>query len=242
MNNSQDPTDPVEPSLQRYKRQIRYAPLGVQGQRKITAANVVIIGCGALGSVQASTLVRAGIGKVRIIDRDFLELANLQRQVLFTEQDVEDQIPKAIAAKRHLELANSDITIEAVVEDLNYSNIKQHCEDATVILDGTDNFETRFLINDFSIANNIPWIYGGCIGCDGQTMTILPGDTPCLHCLMQQGPPPPGTTATCDTAGILAPIINVIASIQCNEALKIMSGNVQQGIEAIQQFCDIGHV
>ena len=212
----------------RYIRQSGFAPLGDQGQRKIGASTIVICGCGALGSVLANTLARAGVGKLRIIDRDYLEWNNLQRQVLYTEKDVAAGIPKAVAAKVHLEEINSDIGIEAVVSHISADNVIELVQDADCIVDGTDNFETRFLINDAAVQLNIPWIYGGCIGSEGQTMTIIPQQTPCLHCLMQAGPPPPGTTPTCDSAGILGSVINVIASIQALEALKIVSGNAHQ--------------
>jgi len=213
---------------QRYQRQINYPPFGLAGQQRLARATVVIVGCGALGSVQADTLVRAGVGRVRIIDRDYLELNNLQRQSLYTERDVQDQIPKAIAAQRHLQQVNSTVEIEAVVSDFNFDNARRYSEGASLMLDGTDNFETRFLINDLAVEQRIPWVYGGCLGSDGQSMTIVPGQTPCLHCLMREGPPTPGTSATCDTAGILAPIIQVIAAWQCSEALKILSGNIEQ--------------
>jgi molybdopterin/thiamine biosynthesis adenylyltransferase len=212
----------------RYIRQSGFAPLGEEGQRKICNSTIVVCGCGALGSVLANTLARAGVGKLRIIDRDYLEWNNLQRQVLYTEKDVTAGIPKAVAAKAHLEEINSDIEIEAVVCHISADNVIELVQDADCIVDGTDNFETRFLINDAAIKLNIPWIYGGCIGSEGQTMTIIPEQTPCLHCLMQAGPPPPGTTPTCDSAGILGSVINVIASIQALEALKIVSGNANQ--------------
>lgn len=211
--------------LTRYERQMKYPPLGEEGQRKLCAARVLLCGCGALGSVLANTLVRAGVGFLRIADRDFLELNNLQRQVLFDEADVANCLPKSIAAADKLRQINSTVEIEAHVTDVGHTNIAKLCENIDLILDGTDNFETRFLINDAAIKFGIPWVYGGCLGDDGQTMTILPGQTPCLHCLMIDGPPLPGTTPTCDTAGILSPIINVIASLQANEALKILSGN-----------------
>ena len=210
--------------LTRYVRQMRYPPFGEQGQQHLSEAKVLICGCGALGSVLANTLVRAGVGKVRIVDRDFLELNNLQRQVLYDEADVAAQIPKAIAAKNRLEKINSQVEIEAIVADIDHSNILSLAKDVDLLVDGLDNFDTRFLINDAAVKLNKPWVYGGCIGAEGQTMTILPGETACLRCLMADAPPP-GTTPTCDTAGILAPIINVVASYQALEAMKILSGN-----------------
>ncbi|MFV1965112.1 MAG: ThiF family adenylyltransferase [Pirellulaceae bacterium] len=216
--------DGKDPLLGRYIRQMRYPPIGEEGQRKLLASRVLICGCGALGSVLANTLGRAGVGHVRIVDRDFLELNNLQRQVLYDEADVEAGIPKAVAAKAKLERINSQLDIEAHVTDVDHTNIESLLDGVDMILDGTDNFETRFLLNDASIRFNLPWVYGGCIGAEGQTMTIVPGETPCLRCLMQDAPPP-GTTPTCDTAGIIGPIVNVIASMEACEAIKILSGN-----------------
>lgn len=210
--------------LDRYARQMRYAPLGEEGQRRLLASRALICGCGALGSVIANTLARSGVGKLRIVDRDFLELNNLQRQVLYDEADVAAGLPKAIAAAEKLRRINSGIEIEPIVADVEAGNILSLCDGCDIILDGTDNFETRFLLNEAAIKLQIPWIYGGCIGAEGQSLTVLPGQPPCFRCVMNE-PPPPGTTPTCDTAGILAPIVNVTASIQCSEAIKILSGN-----------------
>jgi adenylyltransferase/sulfurtransferase len=183
-----------------------------------------LCGCGALGTVLANTLARAGVGHLRIADRDFLELNNLQRQVLFDEEDVAAGLPKAIAAANKLRRINSAITIEPVVTDVDHTNIAALCRGVDLILDGTDNFETRFLINDIAHKLHLPWVYGGCLGAEGQTLTILPGETPCLRCLVPE-PPAAGESPTCDTAGILGSIINVIASIQACEAIKILSGH-----------------
>jgi molybdopterin-synthase adenylyltransferase len=212
------------PNLDRYVRQMRYPPLGEAGQAKLQASRVLICGCGALGSVLANTLGRAGVGHLRIVDRDFLELNNLQRQVLYDEEDVAAGIPKAIAASAKLRKINSQIEIEPLVTDVDHTNIERLLDGVDMIVDGTDNFETRFLLNDAAVKFNIPWVYGGCIGAEGQAMTIIPGDTPCLRCLMPESPPP-GTTPTCDTAGILGPIINIVASLEACEAIKILSGN-----------------
>ncbi|HEY4232913.1 MAG TPA: ThiF family adenylyltransferase [Lacipirellulaceae bacterium] len=209
----------------RYDRQTRFAPLGDEGQRRLAAGRALVCGCGALGSVIASTLVRAGVGFVRIVDRDFVELNNLQRQFLYDEPDVASALPKAVAAANKLRLVNSAVTIEPIVADVTHANIDALAADVDVIVDGTDNFATRFLINDFAVKYRKPWIYGGSIGAEGQSMTIIPGQSACLACLLPE-PPPPGTTPTCDTAGILAPIVGVIASIEACEALKILSGNV----------------
>jgi len=205
---------------------MRYAPIGEKGQRLLSKAGALVCGCGALGSVIANTLARSGVGMLRIVDRDFVEINNLQRQVLFDEDDANGPFPKAIAAAEKLRKVNSQIAIEPLVVDVNYANVRQLTDGIDIILDGTDNFETRMLLNDVALDRRIPWIYGGCLGAEGQTMTILPGETACLRCLMHDAPPP-GSTPTCDTAGILAPIVNIIASLQANEALKILSGNRQ---------------
>jgi adenylyltransferase/sulfurtransferase len=209
--------------MDRYIRQMRFPPLGEEGQRRLASARAMVCGCGALGSVIANTLVRSGVGAVRIVDRDFVELSNLARQSLFDESDAAAGLPKAVAAAEKLRGINSSVEIEPVVADVNHANIEQLCEGVNVILDGTDNFETRFLLNDAAVKLRLPWIYGGCVGAEGQTMTILPGETPCLRCLMESCPPP-GSTPTCDTAGILGPIVGVIASIEALEAIKILSG------------------
>ena len=214
----------VTKNLDRYIRQMRFAPLGESGQEKLGAARVLLCGCGALGTVLANTLVRSGVGFLRIVDRDFLELNNLQRQVLYDEKSVADGLPKAITAANKLREINSSIEIEPIVADIDHTNILKLSTDVDMILDGTDNFETRYLINDAAVKQNIPWVYGGCIGAEGQTMTIIPRETGCLRCLMPEAPPA-GSTPTCDSAGILSPIINVIASLQAIEAMKILSGN-----------------
>src|SRR5262245_58353660 len=210
--------------LERYARQMRYAPLGEEGQRRLLASRAVVCGCGALGSVLASTLARAGVGKLRIVDRDFLELNNLQRQILFDEADVAAALPKAVAAAEKLRQINSSIEIEPIVADIDPGNVLSLCAGCDVIVDGTDNFETRFLLNEAALKLGIPWVYGGSIGAEGQTMTILPGQPPCFRCVMNE-PPPPGTSPTCDTAGILGPIVNVVASIQACEAIKFLAGH-----------------
>ena len=215
---------PAPANLDRYIRQMRYPPLGEEGQRRLSRSRALVCGCGALGSMLANTLVRSGVGAVRIVDRDFVETSNLQRQVLFDEDDVAAQLPKAIAAAERLRRINSAVEIEPIVADVDHHNVEKLCEGVDVIVDGTDNFEIRFLLNDVSVKHNLPWVYGGCIGAEGQTMTVLPGETACLRCLMQECPPP-GTTPTCDTAGILAPIVGLIASIEAVEAIKILSGN-----------------
>ena len=225
MNSPKDSNETPEQAASRYSRQVRFPHIGEAGQEKLAQSSALIVGCGALGSVIANTLARAGVGHLRIVDRDFLEKSNLQRQVLFDESDVESGLPKAIAAANRLRFINSEIEIEPIVADVDASNIESLVAGVDIILDGSDNFEIRFLINDVAVKHSIPWIYGGCLGADGQTMTILPGETACLNCLMLDGPPLPGTTPTCDSFGILAPIINVIASFECSEAIKILTGN-----------------
>lgn len=213
-----------DPSLERYSRQMRFPGVGVEGQRRLRDSRVSLCGCGALGTVLANALVRAGVGFLRVIDRDFIETHNLQRQILFDESDVTSNLPKAEAAARKLRLINSQVTIEPVVADIDRTNILDLVKDADLILDGTDNFEVRYLINDAAVKFGKPWVYGGCIGSHGQTMTILPGDTPCLRCVIPAGPAP-GEGATCETAGVLGPTVNIIASYQATEAMKILTGH-----------------
>ncbi len=213
-----------QPNLERYVRQMRFAPLGEEGQRRLAAARVLVCGCGALGSMIAALLARAGVGKLRIVDRDFLELNNLQRQMLYDEADVAAGLPKAIAAANQLKKVNSAIEIEPVVADVTAANVLTLCDGIDLVLDGTDNFETRFLVNEAALKLGLPWVYGGAIGASGQSLTILPGETPCLRCVIPEAPPP-GTMPTCDTAGVLGPVIGVVASIQACEAIKIASGN-----------------
>lgn len=209
----------------RYSRQARFAGVGAEGQRRIEGGRAVVCGCGALGTVSANGLARAGVGFIRIVDRDFIELNNLQRQSLFCERDIADNLPKAEAAARALRGINSSIQVEGVVADLDHTNIASLCGDVDLILDGTDNFEARFLINDFASKVGKPWIFAGCIGSEAQSMTIVPGRTPCLRCLMRT-PPGAADSPTCETAGILGPASSIIANFQVAEALKILSGNV----------------
>ncbi|PZE21534.1 thiazole biosynthesis adenylyltransferase ThiF [Paenibacillus xerothermodurans] len=207
----------------RYSRQILFAPIGVAGQAKLTEARVAIVGMGALGTVLANHMVRAGVGFVRLIDRDFVEASNLQRQMLYDEADASASEPKAIAAAKRLKKANSLVTLEPVVSDLNPTNAEELLSDVQLILDGTDNFSVRFLINDVSLKHGIPWIYGGAVSSRGVSMTVVPGATPCLRCLFGQAPAQ-GTTETCDTAGVIGPIIHTVASHQATEAFKLLVG------------------
>jgi molybdopterin-synthase adenylyltransferase len=208
---------------ERYGRQVRFPGIGAAGQRKLLDSKVTLVGCGALGTVLANALVRAGVGYLRLIDRDFIETNNLQRQILFDEQDVAANLPKAEAAARKLRVVNSGVTVEPVVTDVDRTNILELVRDADVILDGSDNFEVRYVINDAAVKLGKPWVYGGCIGGHGQTMTILPGETPCLRCVFEAAPAP-GEAGTCETAGVLGPIVNIIASYQATEAFKILTG------------------
>ena len=210
--------------LSRYHRQYLFKRIGEAGQRRLAASRVAVIGCGALGTVIVNTLGRAGVGFIRIVDRDYLELNNLQRQVLFDEEDLRENLPKAVAAGRKLKKINSAIQFEPVVSDVNFTNVERLIHDVDLVLDGTDNFETRFLINDACVKLKKPWIYGACIGSHGLTMTIVPGETACLRCVFESAPPPE-LTPTCDTAGIIAPASMVIGSLECTEALKFLTGN-----------------
>jgi adenylyltransferase/sulfurtransferase len=212
----------------RYSRQILFEPIGKEGQERLARAKTALIGCGGLGTVLADILVRAGVGLVRIVDRDFVEESNLQRQVLFDCEDVANNLPKAEAARRKLGRINPYSIVEGVVRDVDAASITGVVEDVDVILDGTDNFETRYLINDAAVCLGKPWVYGAVVGSYGMTTTIVPGTTPCLQCLYESSPPP-GTTPTCDTAGILSSIVHVIASVQAAEAMKILCGVTEIG-------------
>lgn len=209
---------------ERFSRQIRFTPWGEAGQENLAAATAVIVGCGALGTVQASLLARAGLGTIRLIDRDYVEESNLQRQLLYTEADACQGLPKAEAARRHLLEANSGIRVETQVSDLNPENADDLLAGAGVILDGTDNFETRLLINDYSVREGIPWIYGAAVAGYGIAMPVIPGDSACFRCIYPV--PPAGAQPTCETAGVLGPVTSVIGSIQAMEAMKILGGKL----------------
>ena len=206
----------------RYSRQMLFRGVGAEGQRRLAASRVAIIGCGATGSVLASLLARAGVGTLRIIDRDYVEPSNLQRQSLFDEADAADSIPKAIAAAKKIPAFNSQIVVEPHVADLTPSTITALLENAQLILDGTDNFETRYLINDFAVKNSLPWIYTAAVGSYAVTLNVIPRQTACLACVFPE--PPQGTLETCETAGILNSAVNLAASIAATEALKFLVG------------------
>ncbi len=210
--------------MSRYSRQERFAPIGAEGQQRLAESRILVCGCGALGSMIAERLARAGVGKIRLLDRDWVELSNLQRQTLFTEDDARQSRPKAVAAAEMLARINSQIELEVVVEDLSFENIENLANDCNLILDGTDNFETRFLINDYSVRHSIPWVHGGCLGASGQVLSVLPGETACFRCLVPELPPRE-VLETCDSAGVLGPAVGLIACLQASEALKILSGN-----------------
>ncbi len=209
---------------ERYSRQILFNGIGKGGQAKLWQLRVLIVGCGALGAAQAESLARAGIGKLRIVDRDFVEFSNLQRQTLYSESDAKERLPKAVAARNRLTQINSEIEIEAIVADVNFSNIENLIKDCDLIIDGTDNFQTRYLINDACVKHHKTWIYGAAVSSYGVTMTILPNETPCLRCIFEEMPEA-GSSPTCDTAGVIAPIISTISALQVAEALKILTGN-----------------
>lgn len=218
--------------LARYHRQMLLPGFGEDGQRKLLDATALVLGCGALGTVAANMLARAGVGHLIIIDRDFIELTNLQRQVLFDEQDVADGIPKAEAAKRKLASINSQVEVTAIVDDINYQNIERFADGADIFIDGLDNFETRYLANDLAVKKGTPYMYGGAVGTVGMAYAILPNAddskaTPCLRCLFDQAPPP-GSAATCDTVGVIGPAVSIIANFQVNEALKVLTGNLDR--------------
>ncbi len=212
-----------ERELSRYSRQILFPALGEAGQRRLLRSRVAVIGCGATGSVIANLLARAGVGYLRVVDRDFVELNNLHRQILFDEEDAAEALPKAVATARKLRRINSQITVEDVVTDVNPGNVSGLIQDVDLVMDGTDNMETRYMLNDACVRLEKPWIYTGAVASYGMTMTIIPHETACLRCVMPE-PPAPGSLATCDTAGVLGPAVSVVASIAAGEALKWLSG------------------
>jgi molybdopterin-synthase adenylyltransferase len=220
---------------ERYSRQILFSGIGKEGQRRLMQSRALIVGCGALGSAHAESLARAGVGKLRIADRDFVEASNLQRQTMFTESDASERIPKAIAAANHIREINGRIEVEPVVTDVNHSNIEQLVKDCDVVLDGTDNFATRYLINDACVKHEVNWIYGAAVGSYGVTMTVQPHQTPCLRCVFAEAPPA-ASAPTCDTAGVIMPIISVVAAIQVTEALKLLTGQNESLHRSLMQF------
>jgi adenylyltransferase/sulfurtransferase len=211
---------------ERYSRQELFSGLGPEGQERIRAASVAIVGVGALGSVLAEMMARAGVGQLTVVDRDYVEASNLQRQSLFTEEDAEQGLPKAVAAAARLRALNSDVDVRAVVADFSADRASALIAGAGLVLDGTDNFEARFLLNDVCLRAGIPWVYGACVSAHGLALLVRPRVSPCLRCVLEDKPPP-GSAATCDTAGVVAPIVHVIAGIQAAEGLKVLAGRTE---------------
>ncbi len=233
---------PMNHDLDRYNRQMLLPGFGEAAQQKLLGSTAVLLGCGALGSVAADMLARAGVGHLVIVDRDFIELSNLQRQVLFDERDVDDAIPKAEAAKRKLAKINSAVRVTAIVDDLNHTNIERHARAADILVDGLDNLETRYLANDFAVKHGVPYVYGAAVGTTGMAFAVMPHSlgkapwektaggslaTPCLRCLFEEVPPP-GSSPGCDTVGVLSSAVGIIANFQVAEVLKILSGNFER--------------
>ena len=210
---------------ERYSRQILFTGIGEAGQERLLASHAAIAGCGALGTFQAAALARAGVGKLTVIDRDYIEPSNLQRQWLFEEADAAEGLPKAMAAERRLRAINSGVAVRGVVADIDPSNVEELFEGAGLILDATDNFETRYLINDYAVSRGIPWIYGAAIGSYGITMPVMPGRSACFRCVYPD--PPSGAQPTCETAGVLNTVTAAVAALQVSDALKILAAAVE---------------
>src|SRR5215217_6718072 len=221
--------------MERYSRQILFEGIGEAGQRRLLKSRALVVGCGALGSAQVEMLARAGVGRLRIVDRDFVEESNLQRQTMFTERDARERTPKAVAAARRVAEINSDVACEAEVTDVNHTNVERLVEGCDVVLDGTDNFATRFLVNDACVKHGVAWVYGAAVGSYGVTLTVRPDTTPCLRCVFPEVPPA-GTAPTCDTAGVIMPVISVVAAVQVSEALKLLTGQPEALHGSLMQF------
>ncbi len=207
--------------MSRYSRQERFPQIGPEGQRRLRSARVLLVGCGALGSALAETMTRAGVGRLTIVDRDCVEPSNLQRQSLFDEDDAAQARAKAVAAEARLRRLNSDVTVHGIVADLDAALARELVAGADLVLDGTDNFETRYLLNDVCLRAGVPWIYGACVAAHGALLAVRPGRTPCLRCVLGERPQ---AGATCDTDGVIAPIVQVVAGLQAAEALKLLAG------------------
>jgi len=223
---------------EKYSRQILFAGIGEEGQARLSQTSAAIVGCGAIGAAAANLLVRAGVGRLCIIDRDFVEPSNLQRQTLFDEADARDALPKAVAAERKLRSINSVVSVNGVVSDLTPNTAEELLGGFDLLLDGTDNFETRFVINDFAVKHGRPWIYAAAVASYGITLTIRPGVTPCLACLLESGGVMPGLDETCDTIGVLGPIVNLIASLEAAEAMKLLAGR-EEALHGRLISCDV---
>lgn len=220
---------------ERYSRQVLFPEIGREGQEKLLKSRVLLVGCGALGGAQAEMLARAGIGHLRIVDRDFVEFSNLQRQTLFKESDAAERLPKAVAAQARITEINSEIVVEPVVADVNNSNVESLIDGVDLVIDGTDNFQVRYLLNDACVKNKHTWIYGAAVSSYGTTMTVRPHQTPCLRCIFDEMPDA-GSSPTCDTAGVIMPIIATVAATQVAEALKILVGDVDSLHGSLMQF------
>jgi len=219
----------------RYSRQILFREIGREGQQRLLDSRVLLVGCGALGAAQAEMLARAGVGNLRIVDRDFVEFTNLQRQTLFKESDAAERLPKAIAAKTRIAEINSEINVEAIVADVNNSNVEQLIDGIDLVIDGTDNFQVRYLLNDACVKHGKTWIYGAAVSSYGTTMTIIPGETPCLRCIFEDMPDA-GSAPTCDTAGVIMPIIATVSATQVSEAIKLLVGDRAALHGSLMQF------
>lgn len=220
---------------ERYSRQILFGGIGEEGQGRLLHARALIVGCGALGTAHAESLARAGVGRLRVVDRDFVEPSNLQRQTMFTEQDARERLPKAVAVERHVSMINSEVEVEAEVADVNQTNIERLIAGCDVVLDGTDNFATRYLINDACVKHKVNWIYGAAVSSYGVTMTVRPRVTPCLRCVFEEAPQA-GSAPTCDTSGVIMPIISIVSAVQVSEALKLLVGQTGSLHGALMQF------
>jgi adenylyltransferase/sulfurtransferase len=218
--------------VSRYSRQELFAGIGPEGQARLRASRVLVVGAGALGSALAETMARSGVGALTVVDRDYVEESNLQRQSLFDEEDARAGLPKAAAAERRLRALNSDVEVRGVVADVGPENVDALVRGQTIVLDGTDNFDTRFLLNDVCVRACVPWVYGACVGSYGLALLVRPGVTPCLRCVLETVPAP-GSGATCDTAGVVAPIVQVIAGIQAGEALKVLAGRTESVLKGL---------
>jgi adenylyltransferase/sulfurtransferase len=207
--------------MSRYSRQERFAPIGPEGQERLRSAQVLVVGCGALGSVLAETMVRAGVGRLTVVDRDLVENSNLQRQVLFEEEDAVRARPKAVAAEARLRRLNSEVAVSGIVADVDPANAEGLVREADLVLDGTDNFETRYLLNDVCLKTRVPWVFGACVAAHGTALVVRPGRTPCLRCVLGERPAP-GSAETCDTVGVVGPIVQVVAGVQAAEGLKLL--------------------
>ncbi|HYP53493.1 MAG TPA: ThiF family adenylyltransferase [Pyrinomonadaceae bacterium] len=221
--------------MERYSRQILFEGIGAEGQRRLRASRALVVGGGAWGSSQVEALARAGVGRLRIVDRDFVEESNLQRQTMFDERDARERIPKAVAAARRIKEINSDVEVEAEVADVTGANVERFVEGCVVVLDDTDNFTTRYLVNDVCVKLGVAWVYGAAVGSYGVTLTVRPRATPCLRCVFPEVPAA-ASAPTCDTAGVVMPIISIVAAVQVSEAWKILTGRVESLHGALMQF------